>query len=134
MNLHEGVKESGVGIIIPGCNRDGLPQFLMDIGCRVGAEIGVYKGAYTEKFCKAGLEMFAIDPWKAFGSQGRTQNRQDRQDFLYGHTQRTLKQFTDTGQCKIIRKPSMEAWKDFKPGELDFVYIDGDHELPGVLS
>jgi len=68
--------------------------------------------------------MYAIDPWRAFKGQGRTQNRQERQDFLYGHTKRVLTKYPN---CKIIRKTSMEAVEDFKNDSLDFVYIDGNH-------
>ena len=124
--LQEGIKQSGRPFEIPNCSRDDLPQFFVELGYKVGAEIGVYKGAFTEKFCRAGLKMYAIDPWMAFPGQGRTQMIQERQDFLYGHTQRTLTPYKD---CTIIRATSMEALKDFKDESLDFVYIDGDHRF-----
>lgn len=105
--------------------RNALPELFVRMGFKVGAEIGVYKGAFTEKFCQAGLKMYAIDPWVAYEGAGRTQHRQERQDFLYGHTQRTLAPY----DCTIIRATSMEALKHFEDGSLDFIYIDGDHSF-----
>jgi len=101
------------------------------MGFKVGAEIGVYKGAFTEKFCKAGLKIYAIDPWMAYQGAGRTQQEQARQDFLYGHTQRTLAPYKN---CTIIRATSMEALKQFEDGSLDFVYIDGDHSFRHIAE
>jgi len=44
-------------------SRDDLPKFFTEMGYKVGAEIGVYKGEYTEKLCKAGLKIYGIDPY-----------------------------------------------------------------------
>ena len=111
-------------------SRDELPQFFVDSGYKVGAEIGVYKGGFTEKFCKAGLKMYAIDPWMAYQGAGRTQQEQARQDFLYGHAKRTLAPY----DCEVIRATSMEALKQFKDESLDFVYIDGDHSFKHIAA
>lgn len=106
--------------------RDDLPQLFVDLDFKVGAEIGVYKAEFTEKFCKAGLKMFAIDPWMAYQGAGRTQQEQVRQNFLYGHAQRTLAPYPD---CQIIRSTSQDALKYFEDESLDFIYIDGDHSF-----
>src|SRR3989344_1780949 len=125
MTIAEGIKQTGGRVEIPDCTRDDLPQFFVDMGYKVGAEIGVYKGEYTAKFCKAGLKMYAIDPWLAYGDYDQRHRKfQERQDFLYGHTQRVLAPYPD---CTIVRKTSMDAVKDFEDNSLDFVYIDGHH-------
>lgn len=129
--LMEGIKNQGKPFKIPNCSRDELPQFFVDMGFKVGAEIGVYKGEFSEKFCKVGLNHFAIDPWIAFPGQGRTQQVQERQDFLYGHTKRVLDPYPN---CTVIRKTSMDAVKDFINGSLDYVYIDGNHELKYIVE
>ena len=131
MKLLDAIKQPGRPLEIPDCSRDDLPQFFVDMGFKVGAEIGVYKGAFTEKFCKAGLKMYAIDPWMTYKGLGGTQEDQARQDFLYDHTQRTLAPY---GDCVIIRSTSMDALKQFEDGSLDFVYIDGDHEFKFVAE
>lgn len=131
MKLIDAIKFQGKPVYIPDCGRDSLPEFLVEMGYKKGAEIGVYKGAYTEKFCRAGLTMYAIDPWMAYQGAGRTQKEQERQDFLYGHTQRVLSPFPNVA---IVRKTSMAALEDFEDEALDFVYIDGDHRFPAVTA
>jgi hypothetical protein len=131
MELAEGIKHKGKPYKIANCSRDSLPKFFVEMGYKVGAEIGVYKAAFTEKFCKEGLFMYAIDPWKAYIGSGRTQQVQARQDFLYGHAQRVLAPYKN---YKIIRKTSMDALTDFKNESLDFVYIDGDHTFPHIAE
>jgi len=131
MELSEGIKHSGNPFEIPDCSRENLPKFFKKMGYAVGAEIGVYKGEFTEKFCKAGLKMYAIDPWHSYGGAGRAAKEQKRQDFLYGHTQRTLAPYLD---CTIIRKTSMDAVHYFKDESLDFVYIDGDHSFKHIAE
>ena len=132
MKLIDGIKQlTGSPANIPDNSREELPEFFKELGFKTGAEIGVHKGAFTEKFCKAGFKMFAIDPWKAYSGAGRSQQAQERQDFLYGHTQRTLAPYKD---CTIIRKSSMDALNDFKDGSLDFVYLDGDHSFPFIAQ
>lgn len=124
-NLHL----KGLPAHIPDCSRNELPVFFKEMGLKVGAEIGVYKGEYTIRFCEAGLQIYAIDPWEGFSGQGRSQKIQERQDFLYGHTQRYLKKYLDNKQCTIIRKTSLNALEDINDGSLDYVYIDGNHEF-----
>lgn len=111
-------------------SRSNLPKFLVEHGCKVGAEVGVYKGEFTEKFCKAGLTMYAIDPWKAFNGQGRIQQKQARQDFIYGHAKRVLAPYN----CELIRRTSMDALELFEDESLDFVYLDGDHSFMPVAE
>lgn len=105
--------------------RSELPQYFKSLGFVKGAEIGVYKGEFTNALCLAGLFVYAIDPWLAYPEQ----TRQERQDFIYGHAQRYLRRHKN---CRIIRKTSMEAVKDFADESLDFVYIDGDHSFKSI--
>ena len=110
---------------IPDCSRDDLPQLFVDLGFKVGAEIGVYKGEFSEKFAKAGLKLYAVDPWRIYKDYDNPRG-QSRLDFQYEHTQRVLAPYP---KCQIVRKTSMEAAEDFADESLDFVYIDGNHEF-----
>lgn len=123
----------GNPVRIPDVSRNELPQFFVEMGFTRGAEVGVYKGEYSVKFCEVGLTMFCVDPWKAFYGQGRTQQVQKRQDFLYAHTQRVLAEYIKK-DCTLIRKESMDAVHLFMDEALDFVYIDGDHEFAHVAE
>jgi len=107
--------------------RSELPAYFKSLGFTKGAEIGVYKGEFTEMLCKEGLFVYAIDPWIAYSEQ----TRQERQDFLYGHTLRQLKKYPN---CQVIKKTSMEAVKDFQDNSLDFVYLDGDHSFKAIAD
>lgn len=132
MKLIEGIKQlQGTPSIIPGTHRFDFPEFLVEMGYKVGAEIGVHKGEYTERFCKAGLSMYAVDPWMAFWGQGRTQAKQDVQDGYYQEAYDRLSPYIN---CTFIRKTSMDALSDFKDNGIDFVYIDGDHAFEHIAN
>ena len=131
MKLIEAIKsKKGRPFEIPDCSRDDLPQFFFEMGFRVGAEIGVYKGEYTKKFLDAGIKMYGIDPWLDYVEYHNSRG-QERIDFQYEHAKRVL---TPYPNCTIIRKTSMEAVEDFADESLDFVYIDANHLLRYVVE
>jgi hypothetical protein len=121
MKLEENINKIKSELIL----RDELPNLFVELGYKTGAEIGVYKGSFTEKFCKAGLKMYAIDPWVAYQGIGSEQAEQERQNFLYNHAVMILRDYN----CQVIRSTSIDALKYFKDGELDFVYIDANHDF-----
>ena len=125
MKLTEALKFKGRPFEIPDASRDDLPNFFKEMGYRVGAEIGVYKGEFSEKLCRAGLKLYAIDPWRIYKDYANPRG-QKRLDFQYEHTKRVLSPYP---HCTVIRKTSMEAVEDFADGSLDFVYIDANHEF-----
>ena len=130
MKLGDAIKQKGGPFEIPDCSRDDLPQFFVDMGFKVGAEIGVYKGEFTKKFLDAGLKMSGIDSWRAYYEYLNIRG-QKRRNSLYEHTKRLLAPYPN---CTIIRKTSMEAVEDFTDDSLDFVYIDGNHLLRYVIE
>jgi len=128
MKIEEGVKQKGKFIEIPDCGRDDLPEFLKDTGRCVGAEIGVHEGEFSEKLCKGGLNVSAIDPWLLYSDYQRNQKLMD---CTYKDAKERLEKYDN---CKIIRKTSMEAIEDFEDDSLDFVYIDGNHWLKYAIE
>lgn len=130
MRLIDGLKLKGRPAEIPDCSRDDLPAFFVDMGYKVGAEIGVDKGEFSVKFCKAGLKLSAIDPWK-YDADYKDRHSQERLDSFYEQTKLLLNPYPDSS---IIRKTSMEAVNDFADGSLDFVYLDGNHQLKYVVE
>jgi hypothetical protein len=133
MRIIDCLERNGKPAYIAECKRVDLPQFFIDMGYKTGAEIGVYKAGFTEKFCRAGLRMYAVDGWCAYDEYNEPgRNFQRRQDFLYGHTCRVLAPYA--GNVTIVRKLSMDAVGDFEDGSLDFVYIDGNHTLKYVIE
>ena len=129
MKIIDGIKLQGRPVEIPDCGRDDLPDFFVQMGYKTGVEIGVYKGEFTEKFCRAGLKMYAIDPWLNYSDfiHPRGQRRLDSQ---YQQAKGILAAY----DCTIVRKTSMEAVEDFANESLDFVYIDGNHHFKYVAE
>ncbi len=125
MKLIDAIKQKGRPFEIPDCSRDDLPTFFVEMGYKVGAEIGVYKGEFSEKIGKSGLTLYSIDPWRIYKDFSNPRG-QKRLDFQYEHTKRVLAPYPNV---TIIRKTSMEAVEDFKDDSLDFVYIDANHEF-----
>lgn len=126
MKFIEAIKQSGCPFVVLDCGRDSLPEFFVEMGYKIGVEIGVLRGKFTEKLCKAELKIYAIDPWMGFSGQGRHQNEQLIQDGYYEQAKKVLSPYKN---CAIIRKTSMDALEDFKDGSLDFIFIDGNHDF-----
>lgn len=131
MKIIAGLSLEGLPAVIPYVTRDDLPEFFLDMKFKTGAEIGVCFGDFSVKLCEAGLHLYAVDPWMAFRGQGRSQNTQPYQDNNYRIAKERLDKYPN---CTIIRKTSEEALKDIPDGSLDFVYIDGDHQLIPVIT
>ena len=129
MKIIDGIKLEGRPFEIPDCGRDDLPEFFKEMGYNVGAEIGVEGGIFTEVLCRAGLKVYAIDPWMAYGDL-KVNSKQHRHEAFYEETKKRLAPY----DCTIIRKTSMEAVKDFADGSLDFVYIDGNHSFKYIAE
>lgn len=129
MKLIDGIKQIGKPFEIPDCSRDDLPDFFKQMGYKVGAEIGVDIGDYTEKLSQAGLTVYAIDPYLKY--EHYKPYNQVEFDLLYEQTRKRLAPYPN---CTIIRKTSMEAAKDIPDESLDFVYIDGNHEFRYVAE
>ena len=129
MQLSEGIKLEGDKVRIPECTRNYLPGFFKELGFKVGAEIGVLKGEFTELFCKEGLKMFAVDPW-AMADYYQHPKGQRKLDQQFAEATGRLAPY----DCTIIRKTSMEALEDFEDESLDFVYIDACHHFRYVAE
>jgi predicted O-methyltransferase YrrM len=103
-------------------NREELAKYFKKLGFKVGAEVGVYKGAYSVELCKAnpGLKLYCIDSW------GIGKKNQGLYKKIYDYAQRRLSIFGAT----LIKDLSMDAVKKFDDNSLDFVYIDAEHIYP----
>lgn len=135
MEIIEGIKHKGKPFEIPDCSRLDLPQFFIEMGFKVGVEIGVYKGAFTRRFGKARLTIYGVDPWKPYADFDiESDNRRSRQEFLYHHARRLLSPYIASNNVILLRETSMEALKYFIDESLDFVYIDGNHCLKYVIE
>lgn len=118
-------------IEIPNLGRDNLATLFAELDFKSGAEIGVETGIYSEILLKNNpkLKLYSIDPWKAYAGF-RDHTVQDKLDSLYKEAKTRLAPYN----CKIIRKFSMDAVKDFANNSLDFVYIDANHSFLNIAS
>jgi hypothetical protein len=115
---------------IPDCSRSDLPQFFADMGYKVGVEIGVENGFFSEEILRAGLKLYSIDPW-IHCPNWRYQRAQIEMEKIYEKAKKRLGKYENS---TIIRKISMDAVTDFANESLDFVYIDGNHEFRYVAE
>lgn len=104
--------------------RNDLPGLFAELGYKVGAEIGVERGLYSEIICGAGLRLYAIDAWTAYKGY-REHVSQGKLDGFYKETTERLRPY----DCQVVRCFSMDALKLFRDESLDFVYVDGNHEF-----
>lgn len=130
MNLEQASKHRGA-FYIPNSSRDDLPCYFKDRGYKTGAEIGVFKGEYTEKFCQEGLEVYGVDPWLAYSGMGGTFERQKRMDRIHNEAKERLANYENV---HLLKTTSMEAVRRFEDNSLDFVYIDGDHDFRHIAE
>jgi hypothetical protein len=108
-----------------------LPALFCELGYAIGAEIGVEQGKYSETLCKAipDLRLYSIDPWIAYdrGSHVIPQRKLDR---YYAEAVERLKPYN----CEIVKRYSLDMARKLRPGTLDFVYIDGNHEFEYIIQ
>ncbi len=108
-------------------SRTDLAKHFNELGYKIGAEIGVDAGVYSEILCKQnpGLKLYSIDIWDldAGGSRNMRLGK-------YAEAKERLKPYN----AELIRKYSLSAADDFEDGSLDFVYIDGGHRFDDVMQ
>lgn len=132
MQIIDAVRQhKGKPFEVPDANRVDLPEFCVQMGYKVGVEIGVDKAWYLTQFLKAGLRMYGVDPWKYYGDYPHPRG-QERLDYLFEHSSREVEKYGD--HATLIRKTSMEAAQDFEDNSIDFVYIDGHHGFKYVAE
>lgn len=101
-------------------------------GYRRGAEIGVWKGGFSERLCQAnpGLSLIAVDPWQAYDDYVDPKNVRLKIDAARREAEQRLAPYG----CEIKPMTSTAAAGTVPDGSLDFVYIDGNHAKAYVLA
>ena len=108
-----------------------LPKLLKELDFKIGAEIGVLRGWWSENLFSyiPDLKLYGIDKWKCYPTY-RDFKSQKQLDEYHKEAKKKLKKF----DCKLIKKWSMDAVKDFDDESLDFVFIDGNHSFEYVTN
>lgn len=99
-------------------NRIQLAKHFRDLGFKVGAEIGVADGRYSEILCQTipGLKLYCVDPIERKGHYEKATERLSKYN------------------ARIIRKKSMDAIPVFDDDFFDFVFIDANHRFDFVME
>lgn len=109
----------------------GLTKLFAELGFKIGAEIGVEQGKFSEEMCRdnPGVKLHCIDPWQAY-DRYIDHVSQSKLDRFYDEACKRLEPYG----CNIIRKTSMDAVLDFDHEYLDWAYIDGNHDFEFVVN
>ena len=129
MKIIDEIKEKGRPYKIPNAFRNDLPTFFTEMGYKVGVEIGTLRGEFAEEICKAGLKLFAVDPYQYYKGYRRHPKEAPMEE-IYQEAKTRLAPY----DCTFVRKTSMDALDDFEDNSLDFVYIDGNHNVRYVIE
>jgi hypothetical protein len=118
-------------IEIPNIGRDDLSALFCDLDYKTGVEIGVEQGKFSESLCKhnPGVKLSCIDPWEAYPGY-RLNKSSEVVNNYYLEAKIRLAPY----KCKLIKKFSLDAVKDFADRSLDFVYIDGNHNFQNCTN
>jgi hypothetical protein len=110
---------------------NGFPELLQELGAKVGVELGVYKGKYSEVLVKKmpSLDLTAIDAWKAYP----TYKDYEVADLEINAYNQAVSRSEKHG-FKILKEWSVPASKQFKDESLDFIYIDSNHDFAHVIE
>lgn len=99
---------------------DGLIDLILATQPKTVLEIGSDRGVSTECFLLLCDHVTAVDPWE--------------DDHYKPHYQEFLKRCGKYKNLTVLRARSPDALEQFKPRSFDLVYIDGDHEVEGVMK
>lgn len=110
--------------------RDTLPNMFQHLGYRIGAEIGVEYGRFSETLANGitGVTLYSIDAWSAYSAY-REHVTQAKLERIFAEAQKRL-----AGKSQIIREYSDKASEQFADDSLDFVYIDANHQFLNVTQ
>lgn len=119
-------------------SRNELPALCQMFGYFKGAEIGVWKGAFSAQFCAVNpaLHMLCVDPWQSYPAWLDTKNAMPVEsatrlmEDAYRQAQERLKPMNAT----IVRKFSADAAREVPDRSLDFVYVDSNHSYESVTE
>lgn len=115
-------------IQIPNIDREDLAMLFGELQFKIGAEIGVESGVYSETLLanNPNLTLYSIDWWHAYRSY-RDHTSQSKLDRFYEETKALLARFGN--RSEIWRNSSEQALPHIKDESLDFVYIDANHDF-----
>lgn len=112
-------------------DRIALAEYFNRLGFKVGVEVGVADGRYSEILCQKipGLRLHSVDPWTTYPDNHRGGG--------LGHqvnNYKAAKKRLEPYRVDMMRMFSLDAVRKFPDGCLDFVFIDGNHDFDFVIE
>jgi predicted O-methyltransferase YrrM len=110
-----------------GTNRQAVADLATEVGARTIVEIGVRRGRLSLLLAEVPtlVNLYLIDTWEP--EEATTQNQHKNA--------RSVKRWAKkNNKITVLHMPSAEAASKFRYGQIDFVYIDGDHSVEGVKA
>ncbi len=109
-------------------------SFLQTFGVTSMAEVGVYRGDYAARMLTEtpGIERYyMIDPWRHLDDWNKPANQPD--DIFEGFFSEVMDKTEAYADKRVVlRGRTVEVVDQIPDGDLDLVYIDGDHTLRGI--
>jgi len=118
-----------LNIVVHSITRRRLPDLIRRKKYRVGAEIGVFRGEYSERILNmTGVDtLYCIDSWVP----EHACSPEDAEE-IYQEAYSRLKIYG--GRVGILRGFSLEISRYIEDSSLDFVYLDASHTYKAVLA
>lgn len=118
-------------IEIPDVTRDDLAALFHELEYKVGVEVGVAGGDYSEVIMRNNPQlnmMHGVDPYFPYSGY-KDFRKLGTFDSLETRAHSLLDKYEN---YQFLKEMSVEASQSFTNGELDFVYIDANHSEPYV--
>ena len=110
----------------------------------VGVEVGVWRGDFSARILEIARprKLHLVDPWLAVREEGYEGARyggelddgQAEMDAVYAAVLERFARERGRGIVEVHRTTGVDAAARFADGELDFVYVDGDHTYEAVKA
>jgi len=114
--------------VIKDMNRDELVKLWRNLGYKLGCEVGVEMGLFSQLMYKniPGLTMYLVDPYLDYRGSKRRGSRHNKHE---GYAHKKLDRYNPIWMKEL----SETAFNKIPDGYLDFVYIDGNHDYDFVM-
>ena len=131
-NIRE-LKQAGLWESRKYISATGLVPLVKEIKAIKGVEVGVASGWNMNHFLEniPNLYLTGIDPYLPFTDWNGEEHTQELLDAQMNAAKDNISYFGDRGN--IIRGKSQDLYNTFNDGELDYIFIDGDHSYDAVL-
>lgn len=124
--------------VLPALGRNDIAAMAFELGWTKGAEIGVWKGGFSEHLCRQhpGLHLLCVDPWQSYPDWQDAKHKPDPVDAQRVMNEAYAKACARLARlnCTIVREHSVVAAASVLDQSLDVVYIDGNHGYQAVLD